>query len=218
MWVKICGVRDEVTAEAVCALSPDAIGLNFYSKSPRLVARDVAVRIANVSGDRIQRVGVFVNQSVAQIEEMACMCRLSAIQLHGDESPFEIAELTRRLPTTPIYRAWRMDGESLEGLAGHLANCQSEGIIAAGCLIDARVQGVYGGTGHTVPWEALARVYQRDVWPPLILAGGLNADNVVAAIRIVRPRGVDVASGVESSPGIKDLDQVRRFIESARTV
>ena len=218
MWVKICGVRDESTAEAVCALAPDAIGLNFYSKSARLVSRDVAVRIASISGDLVQRVGVFVNQSTSEIEDLAGACRLNAVQLHGDESSSEVADLGRRLPTTPIYRAWRMDGDSLVGLADHLANCQSAGIIPTACLIDARVQGAYGGTGQTVPWEALTREYQRNLWPRLVLAGGLNAENVATAIHVVRPWGVDVASGVESSPGIKDLDQVRRFIENARTV
>lgn len=217
MWVKICGVRDEKTAEQICRLSPDAIGLNFYSRSPRAVTRDIAARIADIAGPTVQRVGVFVNHSVDEIDDIVRECRLDAIQLHGDETAAVIAEIRARLPQVPFYRAWRMEGESLQGLATHLTECRSQNCTAAGCLIDARVDGAYGGTGHTVSWDALAREYQRDNWPPLILAGGLKADNVAAAIRAVRPWGVDVASGVESSPGIKDLDQVRQFIENART-
>lgn len=217
MWVKICGIRDELTAEQVCRLAPDAIGLNFYSKSPRCVTRDVAARIAEITGDRVQRVGVFVNQSVDQIEELTNACRLTAVQLHGDETVAQVADLGKRLPSLPLLRAWRMSGDSVNDLADHLRDCRSQGVIPAGCLIDARVPGAFGGTGHTVPWDALARKYDP-MWPPLILAGGLTADNVAIAAKIVRPWGVDVASGVESAVGIKDLDLVRRFIENARTI
>lgn len=217
MWVKICGIRDENTAEQVCRLGPDAIGLNFYSQSPRCVTRDVAVRIAEITGDRVQRVGVFVNQSVDQIEELANACGLAAVQLHGDETATQIADLAKRLSGLPLYRAWRMSGDSVDDLADHLRDCRSLGVIPAGCLIDARVAGAFGGTGHTVPWDALARNYDP-TWPRLILAGGLTADNVASAVKIVQPWGVDVASGVESAVAIKDLHLVRRFIENARTI
>ncbi|MBS0206431.1 MAG: phosphoribosylanthranilate isomerase [Planctomycetes bacterium] len=216
MWVKICGIRDEVTADQVCRLAPDAIGLNFYSKSPRCVARDVAVRIAAISGERIQRVGVFVNQTVDEIEDLVIACRLTAVQLHGDETASQVAEVVGRLPGLPLYRAWRMAGDSVDDLAIHLRDCRSLGVIPAGCLIDSRVQGAFGGTGHAVPWDALARSYDPG-WPAMILAGGLTPENVASAIRIVRPWGVDVASGVEAAPGVKDLDLVRQFIEHART-
>jgi phosphoribosylanthranilate isomerase len=216
MWVKICGVRDEATAERICQLSPDAIGLNFYSGSPRRVSRDIATRIADLTGDAVQRVGVFVNQSASEIEDLVGICRLNAIQLHGDESPAQISTIAKRLPGIRIYRAWRMDGESLAGLGEHLVDCHTAGVVPVGCLIDARVKGSYGGTGQVVPWAALEREYQRDAWPPLILAGGLTEDNVTAAIRAVRPWGVDVASGVESAPGVKDLELVRRFLKNAR--
>ena len=87
----------------------------------------------------------------------------------------------------------------------------------AACLIDARVPGVYGGSGHTVAWDALARVYTHDIWPPLILAGGLTPDNAAGAIRVAQPWGVDVASGVESQPGVKDLELTKLFITNARS-
>jgi len=217
VWVKICGIRDELTADRVAQLGPDAIGLNFYPKSPRFVARENAIRIGELTGDRVQRIGVFVNQSAQEIAELVEACRLDAVQIHGDESATQIAEISHAIGGQPIYRAWRMDGDSLSGLAEHLAECHELGVVVAGCLIDSRVAGAYGGTGHTVPWDALSQAYKRENWPPLILAGGLSADNVAMAVTAVQPWGVDVASGVESSTATKDLDLVARFIENART-
>ena len=216
MWIKICGITDESMAEAICGLSPDAIGLNFHPRSPRSVSQDQAVRIARVVPREVLRVGVFVNRAASEIEDLANECRLDEIQLHGDESPAQIAEVCRRLPDIPIIRAWRMAGESLDDLEAHLTACRSLGIESAGCLIDSRVPGTYGGTGHTVAWDALVKAYRRDSWPSLILAGGLTPDNVAVAIRETQPWGVDVASGVESAPGVKDIELVRRFIANAR--
>ena len=216
MWVKICGIKDELTAEAVCRLSPDAIGLNFHPQSPRSVTQVMATRIAKLVPDEVLRVGVFVNRAVSEIEDLANQCRLDQIQLHGDESPDQIAELRSRLPCIPVIRAWRMAGESLADLEEHLAACRASGIELSGCLIDSRVPGAYGGTGHTVAWDALSQVYRRDAWPPLILAGGLTPDNVADAIRSTQLWGVDVASGVESALGVKDIELVRRFIANAR--
>ena len=216
MWVKICGITDESTAEAVCGLFPDAIGLNFHPHSPRSVTPVVAARIARLVPDEVLRVGVFVNRDASEIEDLAQECGLDQIQLHGDESPEQIAEVRRRLPNIPVIRAWRMAGESLDDLETHLSACRALRIEPAGCLIDSRVPGAYGGTGHTVAWDALARAYRRESWPPLILAGGLTPDNVAEAIRSTQPWGVDVASGVESAPGVKDIEQIRRFIANAR--
>lgn len=216
MWVKICGIRDEASAEQICRLAPDAIGLNFYAKSPRCVSATTGARIAAVADPAVQRIGVFVNHSPTEIENLVHSCKLNAVQLHGDETADHVADVVARIPGVPIFRAWRMDGESLADLEQHLQDISRHGIVPAGCLIDARIAGAYGGTGHTVPWDALARVYQRSHWPSLILAGGLTADNVIAAAKAVKPWGIDVASGVESSPGVKDIELVRRFIENAR--
>lgn len=216
MWVKICGIRDEATAEAITQLRPDAIGLNFYSRSPRCVERAVAVKIAERTAGRVQRIGLFVNHPVDEVVELANACDLDGVQLHGDESPADISAIDSQLNGRSLYRAWRMDGASLLGLEEHLTACRAAGVMLAGCLIDSRVAGTYGGTGHQVPWDDLARAYQRDEWPPLILAGGLTAQNVAEALGVVQPWGVDVASGVESSPAVKDLALVARFIENAR--
>lgn len=215
MWVKICGVRDEVAAEGVVHLAPDAIGLNFYPKSPRSVSLPVAARIAAIART-VQRVGVFVNHPRSQIEDAVAACQLNAVQLHGDESPDFTAHLASVLKDVAIFRAWRFQGSSLADLADYLAACRMNGTSVAACLVDSHVPGVYGGTGAKVPWAELRREYPMSGWPPLILAGGLSPENIAQAVATVQPWGVDVASGVETAPGQKDLERVRRFIEAAR--
>lgn len=215
MWIKICGITETATAERVAVLAPDAIGLNFYPKSPRHVSRDTARKIAINLPETIQAVGVFVNAEIAAIAETVADCRLTMVQLHGDEPPEFLARLRNAIPGVLLLRAWRM-GTNLADLEAYLAECGRLEVSLAGCLIDAKVAGSYGGTGHTPSWTVLRSDYLRDDWPPLILAGGLTADNVADGIRTIQPWGVDVASGVESSPGVKDLERVGRFIAAAR--
>lgn len=217
MWIKICGIRDEETARQVAALSPDAIGLNFFAKSVRRVSRETAKQIVAQLPEDIEAVGVFVNHSVSEIVDIATDCRLSMIQLHGDESPEFLAELQSIVPQIPLIRAWRM-GDDLQDLEHNFAECQRLSVRLFGCLIDAKVAGSYGGTGHTPPWDILRSTYRCETWPPLILAGGLTDANVAAGIAAVEPWGVDVASGVESSPGVKDLDRAAKFLAAARQV
>lgn len=215
MWIKICGIRDEATAGAVAALRPNAIGLNFFEGSKRYVSPAVAARIADVVGDQVLRIGVFVNASASAAIEIARTCRLDGIQFHGDESVSLMCEVARQLPGVTIDRAYRM-GATLDGLGASIDEWFRAGLSVRGCLIDAHVPGLYGGSGTTVSWEALDRGYRRDAWPSLILAGGLTPGNVADAIRQVRPWGVDVASGVESAPGVKDVSRVAAFIAAAR--
>jgi phosphoribosylanthranilate isomerase len=215
MWVKICGIRDATTAQQVAALRPDAIGLNFYARSPRCVARQVAREITATLPNSVAAVGVFVNHSLAEIVDLTTECRLSMLQLHGDEPPEFLAELQAKLPAVPLIRAWRM-GHDLVELQSYLAACERLRVVLAGCLIDAKVPGNYGGSGQRPPWDVLQRAYRRETWPPLILAGGLTVDNVGDGIRTLQPWGVDVASGVESSPGVKNPDRVFRFLAEAR--
>lgn len=216
MWVKVCGIRDAETARRVAELGADAVGLNFYRKSPRCVDIKVAKEISNVLPAEVARVGVFVNHPIRDVESIATQCGLDLLQLHGDEPPSYVAELQRRLPQLKLIRAWRMDSDRLKGLQEFLTECRAWNCQLAGCLLDAHVTGVYGGSGKRVNWQAVARAYKQNDWPPLILAGGLDPENVARAIEITEPWGVDVASGVESKPGVKDLELVQRFVLAAK--
>lgn len=212
MWIKICGIRDLDTALAVARLGPQAIGLNFYEESPRVVAPHVAAEIVRLLPAEVEPVGVFVNHTSEQIDSVCRQCGLKTIQLHGDEPP----ELLVELSAYKIVRAFRVGENGLLDMANYLDHCRTLGAIPAACLVDARVEGVYGGTGRTAPWELLSKEFRTTAWPPLILAGGLRPDNVADAIRTVKPWGIDVAGGVESSPGCKDLSLVCTFIERTR--
>jgi phosphoribosylanthranilate isomerase len=216
MWVKICGIRDVSTAGMVAGFGPDAIGLNFYPSSPRFVDLETAKGIAQTVPESLQVVGVFVNPPLCEIATVAYQARLDFAQLHGDEPPEFLQEIHESLPDVRLIRAWRMGSEGLEDWASYFEECQKLGVPLAGCLLDARAPGVYGGSGKTVAWDVVSRDYQFGDWPPLILAGGLTARNIAQAIQTVRPYGVDVASGVESTAAVKDPEQVRAFIAKAR--
>jgi phosphoribosylanthranilate isomerase len=217
MFVKICGIRDVPSALAAAEEGADAIGLNFYKKSPRVVAPAVAAEIASRIRARpagtIEVVGVFVNHSADEIRTIAKQCNLRTIQLHGDEPPELLAELSSEFR---VIRAFRVGDGGLDPLARYLAACNHLGATPWACLVDGRVEGMYGCTGHVAPWDILRREYQAAIWPPLILAGGLRPDNVAEAIRIVQPWGVDVAGGVESSLACKDAALVRQFVQNAK--
>ena len=225
MWIKICGIRDVETASWVAAFEPDAIGLNFYAQSARVVSRDVATEICRIVPDSIEKVGVFVNHSTAEIVRIVNECGLTAVQLHGDELPVEFDALRSALPTTKLLRAFRIDITGAESIAAswrrigeYLDTCRTVGVNPYACLIDAFVPGSYGGTGQAIFEAVQTSEYDRYLWPPLILAGGLTPENVVRAVESVRPWGVDVASGVESSRGVKDRTLIERFIANARSV
>src|SRR5262245_43124329 len=216
MFVKICGIRNLAAALAAEA-GADAIGLNFYANSPRVVTPNMAVEIVSRlrarPGATIEVVGVFVNHSADEIRTIAKQCGLRTIQLHGDEPPELLAQLSGEFR---VIRAFRVGDGGLDPIARYLAACKQLGATPWACLVDGRVEGLYGGTGHTAPWDLLRRDYQAAIWPPLILAGGLRPDNVSDAIRVVRPWGVDVAGGVESSLACKDAALVRQFVQNAK--
>lgn len=216
MWVKICGINDLATATMVAGFQPDAIGLNFYPASPRFLELDTAKQIAMAVPGTIDIVGVFVNAPVCEIASVAYQARLDFAQLHGDEPPEFLAQVQESLPEVRLVRAWRMGSDGLEDWARYFERCQELGILLAGCLLDARVEGMYGGSGKTVAWDVVSRDYQFENWPPLILAGGLTAQNIGKAIEAVHPWGIDVASGVESSTAIKDPELVGQFLTNAR--
>jgi phosphoribosylanthranilate isomerase len=215
MWVKICGIRNVEAAAVAAAAGADAIGLNFFAESPRFVGRRTAAEIVESLPDLVLPVGVFVNHSTNEIVETVRECGLRAVQLHGDEPPALVAELREVLPRVELILACRWS-EVPEDLARFTGECQSNAARPDACLVEARVDGLYGGTGRTLPWEHLAGCWRAE-WPRLILAGGLTCGNVGQAIRTVCPWGVDVAGGVEAAPGAKDPHLIRQFVTAARS-
>ncbi|MFM9964520.1 MAG: phosphoribosylanthranilate isomerase [Planctomycetaceae bacterium] len=212
-WIKVCGLRDTTSAAVAATAGASAIGLNFFAKSPRSVAPDQAAVIASMR--LIQPIGLFVNHSLDEIEAIARQVGLTALQLHGDETPRMLHTIHERHPDWSLLKAFRV-ADSLRPVEEFLTECRRLSVPLAGCLLDARLEGTFGGTGQVAPWELIAREYDRANWPPLILAGGLTCENVAAAIRAVRPDGVDTASGVESSPGVKDTRLIARFVAEAK--
>jgi phosphoribosylanthranilate isomerase len=213
MWIKICGIRDVATAQAVAQSAANAIGLNFYARSPRVIAPAVAKEIVAALPPGIEPVGVFVNHSLDEVRAIAGECGLRTIQLHGDEPPEILAALARDFK---VIRAFRVCDDGLKEVDDYLLACRRLGALPWACLIDAKVPGHYGGTGRLAPWETVRRAYKTDDWPPLILAGGLSPENVAQAVASVTPWGVDVAGGVESTVACKDAALVRQFVLNAK--
>lgn len=199
MRIKICGVTSAEDARIAAAAGAAAIGLNFYRKSPRYVSLEVARQIVEALPEGICKVGVFVDEERSRILETAERLDLDALQFHGGESAEFCAGWSQKR-----IKAVRVHGP--DALSSSLA------YPVDFILADAYVEGRVGGTGRQIPLEWLAGVDRRR----LILAGGLNPENVARAIRHVRPAAVDVASGVEKEPGRKDPDLMRRFIENAK--
>ncbi|MEW4487710.1 phosphoribosylanthranilate isomerase [Thalassoglobus sp. JC818] len=212
MWIKVCGLTSVENALQVAAFQPDAIGLNFYSRSSRRVDLSTAGEIAAALPKTIEPIGLFVNHSTSEILEAANCCGLKTVQLHGDESP----EFASSLKGLQVVRAIRVNEETIDDLENEVHQYLERDVNVRAFLVDARVSGAYGGTGHSVPWELVASRYNFEDWPPLILAGGLGVDNIQSAIEAVRPWGVDVASGVESSSGVKSPSLVEKFVLKAR--
>lgn len=210
--VKICGITSVGDARAVAAAGADAVGLNFYAKSPRYVGVEKAREIVGALPDELVKVGLFVNAAEEEVCETFDRLGLDLIQLHGDEPP----EFLARLGGRPVMRAFRLGEAGLGPVRGYLADCRQLECVPRWVLVDASVEGSYGGTGEVADWRTL-REYPRDSdSPPLVLAGGLTPGNVAEAIRTVRPAAVDTASGVEARPGRKDPAAVEAFVRAAR--
>jgi phosphoribosylanthranilate isomerase len=210
--IKICGITRPEDAVAAAEAGADAIGLNFYPKSPRCVSLEQARAIVDVLPAGVAKVGVFVNATSCSVSATAHRLGLDLVQLHGDESPEYLAELGG----LEVVRAFRCGPDGLTAVHTYLGRCQKIGWMPRMVLCDAYQQDAYGGTGKVVDWEAVANYNGAAGLPALVLAGGLTPENVGEAIRIVRPAGVDTASGVELQPGVKDPDRTRRFVEAAR--
>lgn len=211
--IKICGITNVDDAGVVAAAGVDAVGLNFFPKSRRFVDPHAARHIAAALPAGVTKVGVFVNHTASEIEDAIEQVGLDCVQLHGDEEPKLLGQLPKRVR---IVRAHRCGRNGLATLATFLDDCRSVGRLPDAVLVDADAGPAFGGTGQVADWRLIAQQRPVLVGLPLILAGGLTPDNVAAAITMVRPDGVDVASGVESRPGRKDAALVARFIAAAR--
>ena len=211
---KICGVTQIGDAKHLADAGAGAIGLNFYAASPRCVDRIVARQIAESLPPNIAKVGLFVNASPEEIAETVEQVGLTAVQIHSDETPDQLADVIRAAGV-PVIRAFRLDERGLAPVVDYLQDCERNSAKPRMVLIDAFRRDAYGGTGETVDWQQLSDWRSMLGEIPLILAGGLTAENVQQAIKIVRPDAVDTASGVESQPGVKDADAMRRFVCAA---
>ena len=209
--VKICGITTLEDALLAAEAGADAIGLNFYDKSPRYVTAERAKEICQALPAKVEKVGVFVNSLAKGIVATASRVGLTAVQLHGDEGPEHLVTLGN----LPVIKAFRFRESTLDSARAFLDQIP-EASHPAAILLDAHAAGAYGGTGQVLDWEALANERNKLLGIPLILAGGLTPDNVAEAIRIARPDGVDTASGVESAPGRKDPEKVGAFVAAAK--
>lgn len=212
MWIKICGINDPAMIGPIAALRPDAVGFNFYRESKRCVTAERAAEAIRRLPAGIEPVGVFVNHTQDEIRSTCAATGITTVQLHGDQTPDFAAALTG----LRVIRVYRISVKGLSCVGDDLHECRRLGLEPRACLVEPAVAGHYGGSGAMAPWDVIAAGWNRTEWPPLILAGGLTPDNVAAAAARVRPWGVDVASGVESSPGVKDPALVDRFIAAAR--
>ena len=203
--VKICGITRLEDALMCAKFGADALGFNFYEKSKRFIKPSEAGSILEQLDDRFSKFGVFVNSTVDEILDVVNIARINVIQLHGDESPEFVADL-RSKTDTPIVKAFRVT-EVFE--VSFLTN-----YLVDAALLDSFSIDEFGGTGKKFNWSRA--VSAMEIGFPIYLAGGLDPENVAEAVRIFRPYAVDVASGVESTPGRKDPAKVEAFIRNAK--
>jgi phosphoribosylanthranilate isomerase len=203
--LKICGVTLAADAERLAEMGVDALGANFWPQSKRYLAPERADFLRALAG-RILRVGVFVNAGSELPLRLVAEGLIDVVQLHGDETPEDARPFIAA--GIPVLKALGVRGPD------DLARARDFG--AAGILLDAHAPGVYGGTGQTIDWN-LARSFIAAIPDlPLILAGGITAENAAAAIAAVHPAALDIASGAESSPGVKDFAKVAALLAACR--
>jgi phosphoribosylanthranilate isomerase len=228
MILKICGITNQEDATAAIEAGATAVGFNFYARSPRYIAPERAAEIVTAEG--VRRVGVFVNEKRERVEEIARAARLDVAQLHGDESPADYPDVEQALLPAgrPLGRrpdAAREEGrdesrprrqECLRHVWKALRVGDSFDIAlyrdspAEALLLDGPAAGLYGGAGKSFDWRLVRESHRQ-----IVLAGGLDASNVAAAIEMVRPWGVDACSRIESAPGRKDRKKMSAFLRAA---
>ena len=198
--VKICGMTNLKDVKVAVDGGVDAVGFIFYKKSPRLVTMQAVREIVLELPPFVDSVGVFVNETAEQINKISDHCKLDRVQLHGDESPAFCKKIRRR-----VIKAIRVkDIQSLKKLSDY---------PVSSFLLDTFSEDQYGGTGKVFDWNL---AYSAKKYGPIILAGGLTPINVRQAIQRIQPYGVDVCSGVESQPGIKDHKKMKAFLKNVK--
>ena len=199
--VKICGITRCEDAQLAVDAGADAIGLVFYEKSPRFVSNERAAEICNQIPAFVSRVALFKDAEQAFVESVLARVEIDLLQFHGSETPGYCKQFDR-----PYIKAIGVKG--IEHDAGFLMSSAETFQSAKALLLDGHAPGEAGGTGVSFDWAAISKIDK-----PVVLAGGLTVENVHQAINLMHPYAVDVSSGVESSPGIKDKDKVAAFME-----
>lgn len=205
---KICGITRMDDAQLCVAAGADAIGINFYAGSKRFHSLEQAEMWLRNVPRVLTRVAVLVNAPVEEVTRIAESGLIDVLQFHGDEMPEDLSAYRSAGIELPFIRALPLKRETT------LADLQSWPVNAL--LLDAYAPGTYGGTGHTIDWNRAAGIIAALAPLPVILSGGLTPENVAQAVRLTHPAGVDVASGVEISPGLKDSAKVAKFVRQAR--
>jgi len=204
--IKICGITNFDDAAAAVEAGVDALGFVLYRKSPRYIEPHLVKQIIAELPPFVLPVGVFVNEDAKVVRDLMDSCGLVLAQLHGDETATYCETLGR-----PVLKAIRLkDRPSFLALAEFRGRAGVRGL-----LLDAYSEDAYGGTGRTTDWSLAAEVARAAA---VLLAGGLTAENVGAAVRTVRPYGVDVSGGVEDRPGKKNREKMRAFVQAAKLV
>ncbi|MCL7489105.1 MAG: phosphoribosylanthranilate isomerase [Desulfobulbaceae bacterium] len=205
--IKVCGMTRLQDALFAVQCGVDALGFIFHRKSARYIDPEEARVIIEQLPPFVDVVGVFVDKEREEVEEIVRYCRLGYVQLHGDESPKYAERLLRFASPCEVIKAFRVgDHTTSEDFDPYVPHVKA-------FLLDTFDKELAGGTGQTFDWSIISRLGLRK---PCILAGGLDPENITAALQVVRPYGVDVNSGVEVAPGIKDHRQIREFVRAVR--
>jgi len=203
LMVKICGITRPEDARAAIDNGADALGFMFYEPSKRCITPENAAKIIASVPSTVNRVGVFVNADEETIRHAVEVSGINVIQFHGDELP----EFCERFRPLKIWKAFRMENADSLKLPRQFDQADA-------WLLDSYVKGAHGGTGETFNWDLA--IEAKEGGQPVILAGGLVPENVANAVHQVRPYGIDVSSGVESAPGVKDAGKIRAFVRAAK--
>ncbi len=204
--LKICGITQLEKAKAMASLGVDAMGVNFWSGSKRFIPPGEARRFLEEVDGQILRIGLFVNQGIELPQQLFDNGLIDAVQLHGDETMADAISLANS--GVPVIKAFNIEASATLDVA------KNYGIQAA--LLDTPAPGAYGGTGKSFDWDLAVEFRKRHRKLPMILAGGINADNAAAGLEQVAPCALDVASGAESEPGVQDLKKVEALLKIVR--